>query len=502
MLHDLNPKFFSQKKFEIDNSLILNFITDVGVERFNKYYNVDNYSIVCRFKKFEKGRSMVKLYRFFNSAKGQFFIMRFQVQFDSKLMTFVLTSADFKKFFGLKIDAIICSNKMEMIVMFQKVFMNIEFIQTTLYKKVVMESSHVGVEKRLLWIQNTVDFYNLSDKIQDEQNPHFLQEKVVHFQIIGKKVIKQNNNFIVLTIAEDLYAKTLFIFLYVPKSRRRFVVKFDKELLINSLSRTAQDLTYQMNSTKKYSMKKKIDNIEKLIINMCRKNNKPKVDDLSNWIELFDEQVLWEKKDKNVWLFKFEGLHGIIREFISIRILDSQQILLETYIDGYLNQSDIFKPYSPIIINDLRYFSFFVHLTKPRHIIRKNDNINIYNFLRITNFCSEDQKNVNGKFFKDLVHLLEEKIFEKLVSSELSFHKVSFTEFKQKQSNDAQAITGKKHVKFEDENNDKKKLSFRHTYIGEENYNCKIIPIFSIVFTIKPRRIFSIYFNQTSFIKR
>ena len=373
-----------------------------------------------------------------------------------------------------------------------------EFIRTTLYQKLAMESFRKSAEKRLFWVQNTVDFYSLESVVAVQQKHHFLHEKAMYFQIIGKKVIRQNGNFIVLTLAEDLCGKVFYIFMYVPRSKRRFVVKFDKDLLVGALSKYVGDLTQTMNSTPKFHMKRKIQNVEELISGLVAKKQCHQNQDLKNWVELFEDKLLWEKKENSVWLFNLGNLAGIVREYISIRVFESQQILLETYIDGYLNQIDIFKPYAPAIINDLRHFSFFVNLTKPQRIIRKNDNINIYNFLRIANFCPENQTEVNGNFFKNLVHLLEEKIFEKLSKSEISFHKINLSDFKESKSSDAKNEDEIKTNKIQS----RRQFLDKHTFIGEAKYNCQIVPIFSTVFTISPRRIFSIYFNQASNLKR
>lgn len=502
MLKDQNPIFDTQKSIKIDNSLILNFITDVGVNRFSKYFDLKNFSIVCNFKKSGKGFAIVKLYRLFNVDTNEFFVIRFQITIGSKFVTLVVTSADIRTHFGLSLDYKNCNKSIEMISLFQKILTGMEFIQTTLYQKIAMESVHEAAEHKLFWIQNTVDFYNLGSENSDKQRHRFLNQKAMYFQIIGKKVIRHNNNYIVLTLADDLFAKILFIFIYIPKSRRRFVVKFDKELLINSLSEYVNDLTYQMNITKNFRMQNKIQSIEELIIGMGRKKNGMKSQDLQDWVHLLDQQLLWEKKENNAWLFNLGNLFGIVREYISIRIFEAHQILLETYIDGYLNQIDIFKPYAPAIINDLRHFSFFISLTKPQRIIKKNDNINIYNFLRITNFCSENRTDVNGNFFKDLVHLLEEKLLKKISTSEISFHKINLSDFKQKSNENHDQLLRKNGIGYDETNKNRRQLSVRHTYIGEEKCNCKIIPIFSTVFTINPRRIFSIYFNQVSLIIR
>lgn len=466
---------------------------------------MQTFNIRCSFKRLEKCTAVVKLYRFINIGVSDFFIARFQVNFNSKLSSLVLTSSDMESYFGLAITSLICNDPHKVVGIFQTLLTNMEFIKTRLYKKLAMESVRESSEKKLFWIQNSLDFYNIDYEPIVKKKHKFLNEKAMYFKIIGKRVLKQHDSFIVLTIAEDLLGKTVYLFFYIPKSQRRFVVKFDKDFLITNLSEHVLELTQLMNSTKDYRMQRSIQNIEEVIVQMYRKQSWFREQDLRCWSEMLEGDNLLEKKN-SVWLFKVGNLFGIVREYVSITMFESQQVLLETYIDGYLNQTDIFKPYAPMRVSDLRFFSFFISLTKSQRIIKKNDNINIYNFVKLTNFCSENRLDVNGRFFKDLVYLLEVKMLHKLSSTGISFHRINLNQFKhftiarlQQRQDDLQMgtpdnIDSSKGFVF------KRSLNARHTYTDQDDFNCQIIPIFSTVFTLVPRRIFSIYFNQKSCI--
>lgn len=493
----------TQQPVTIDNSLIVKFITDVGTEQFEQFYNLKTFNIAFAIKRMSKGSAIIRVYRFKNWAVEEFFIVRFQISIASRLLSLVLTSEDLRTHFGFCIKSANCNQQLEMVSLFQRILAGTELIPTRLYRKLVMETSNSDSEHRLFWTQNSVDFYQLDSRPVVSARHKFLKNKAIYFQVIGKKIIKAKDQFIVLTLAEDLCGKVLYIFMYIPKSRRRFVVKFDKEVLISSLGDFVDQTKTKQQSKMDSKTTLKVQIAEELIIRMYTKRDRPQLQDLERWTALFDDNLVWEKKENCVWLFSLCGLTGIIREYLSIKMIESQQVLFEIYLDGYLNQSDIFKPYSPIIASDLRHFAFLVTLTKPKRVIRRNENINVYNFLRISGFGGATAKEVNGRFFKDLVHLLGERTEERLAATEVSFHKVNLTDFKHRVPvnngalpEDPRGAAGAESARI------RRQFSDRYTYIGQDSFNCQIIPIFSTVFTISPRRIFSIYFNQVSELNR
>lgn len=493
----------TQQPVVIDNALIVKFITDVGTEQFEQFYNLQTFNIAFAIKRMSKGSAVIRIYRFKNWAVDEFFIVRFQITIASRLLSLVLTSEDLRTHFGFCIQSANCNQKLEMVSLFQRILAGTELIPTRLYRKLVMETSNSEADYRLFWTQNSVDFYRLDSRPAVSARHKFLQNKAIYFQVIGKKIIKTRDQFVVLTLAEDLCGKVLYIFMYVPKSRRRFVVKFDKEVLISSLGDFVDQTKTKQHNKMDSKTALKVQIAEELIIRMYTKRDRPQLHDLDRWTALFDDNLVWEKKENCVWLFSLCGLTGIIREYLSIKMIESQEVLFEIYLDGYLNQSDIFKPYAPVIASDLRHFAFLVTLTKPRRVIRRNENINVYNFLRISGFGGATAKEVNGRFFKDLVHLLGERTEERLAATEVSFHKVNLADFKHKVPinngalpEDPRGLDGAESAR------KRRQFSDRHTYVGQESFNCQIIPIFSTVFTISPRRIFSIYFNQVSGLNR
>lgn len=430
--------------------LVLAFIRDEAVEKYANYFTLSTFSIPCNIQKIGPGFVIVNFYRFKNINEEDFFIIKFQISIGCKYQTIVINSTDVFDNFNIRITKDDCKEKSLLIRIFQKILATMTSERTLLYNKIALVIKAKGSQMRDTLFENSINFYDVG-KSSIEADHKFLKQRTIFFIPYEKKTIKIGGNFLIITLARDVNASNLFIFLYAPMSKRRFVVKYPLIILAQRFLETYKpgtsaefsDISKNFGLSRLYPADKKylepdIDTsacnvpLSNHILNLFRlcnsnlieskgfktnldlmrfimseyRNNGSYFHWLSN-VELF-------KRNQSM-ILKFRNFEGIIREYISMRVVDQDDILIETCLDSYLDHNDFFKPYYSIDLQRMQKANFFVTITCSSKEIRRVHSINIWNFCYINQIESSNESlKIFGKTLKDQVYKLESEIIQSL----------------------------------------------------------------------------------------
>jgi hypothetical protein len=595
----------ASEEMVISRNLVLTFIRDEAVEKYANYYTLSTFSITCNIKKIGPGFVIVNFYRFKNIDMEDFFIIKFQISIGCKYQTLVINSTDVKNIFDITISKSDCKEKSQLISIFQRLLSTMTSEKTLLYNKIALIINNSENENRSQLYENAVNFYNINQDNKNKSNHLFLKKRTTYFVPYEKKTIKINGNFLIATLAGDIKGFNMYIFLYAPTSKRRFVVTFPltviykrfnapDDLKTTSKSKSKKQERERSKKEEEQKLKSKqnepprlpLTNSKVVITRSNLKNEsvfdtsqisgKLKNDSLSmsdikknekkktikfapqqnlevstyttpnlvpGYSEIFkiletnenefaesdDEcesqgralmdsfmQDKYKNKSYFGWLeniklkkinktliLSFENLEGIVREYVSMRVMDSQDILIETYLDSYLDHEEIFKPYYNIDLQRMQKAYFYITVSRCGMLSRKVDALNIWNFIKSQQLAANISI-VYAKFLKDIVYRLEEILLQQISSNNLNYQKSDLSCFKHGNVDNSKIKQIRKSLFNRAKiysNNENTYFVPQRSCIDDKGFVFKRKPIFSTVFTLRPKRIFTIFVEDYSKIK-
>jgi hypothetical protein len=457
------------------------------------------------------------VYFYTSNQQKNFYIIKFEVFVQTKYEVIVMNSLDLRDVCSINITENESRDKLKLISVFHKILSRLNYKSTFLYKKLNLVFSHINNEKNKKVYKNLFE-RSLTENIEETIFKPFLYEKCEYFKSYVKKILKYNGKFIIITFAEDYHRKNLFIFLYIPSSQRRFIVKFR----ISALEETLPELYFDISKITKIFMKnsqkrvrftfkstkeiepsinnkqEQLARLEQTALRQQNSSSKPKINYLL-WLQL--AQLTFET---NVWYLHFADLRGVAKEYISMKIINQENILIVIYLDMYMNQLDIFKPYYKINSWDLTNFSLEINISKVIHFFKQISFVNLEKVARSKLYTFESFKIfINGWILNQISWSFEDLIFERIQEKKMKYKETSFNDFKKIKARDqVKGIVLRNSIhKLQKHEPSRTSFKINQQLIKNDNKILKRETIYSTVYSREPKRIFTIFLEVMSKLK-
>lgn len=455
------------------------------------------------------GPSFVMVHVYASKEFPDLYIFKFEITIQMSLKVISMTSNDLNNICSISISVHDFNDRIKMMGILQKVLSKIVLKSTFICKKLVFVFSHINNQKSKVLFENRIAFNERDDGPKDK-TVGFLKEKCVYFKSFVKKVLKYNGKFILLTFVEDFNRKNLFIFMYIPHSQRRFIVKFRISAIEENLPKSYKKVlqthktSYFGPKIMHYANKFKFSSKKLMQAQVAAsaksfgenpagtpKEYRPQINYLL-WIELAQLYFI-----NNKWFLSFNNLNGIAKEFISMEILNQEKILIEVYINNYLNQFQIMQAFKNIRFNEVEDFKLEITISKSGEFFKHAIPLSLKRV--IENLKPKDQQEIlrqamiNGYSFLVVGSHIKAEAIREIYQQELRYKEITMSSMKDT-NNILVSLFRKRFTKrslFGGDVSKEMKGSLPVQTIKQTIMARSVI--FSTVLTLRPKRVFTIY---------
>ena len=210
------------------------------------------------------------------------------------------------------------------------------------------------------------------------------------------------------------------------------------------------------------------------------------------WIELAQLYFI-----NNKWFLSFNNLNGIAKEFISMEILNQEKILIEVYINNYLNQFQIMRAFKNIRFNEVEDFKLEITISKSGEFFKHAIPLSLKRV--IENLKPKDQQEIlrqamiNGYSFLVVGSHIKAEAIREIYHQELRYKEITMSSMKDT-NNILVSLFRKRFTKrslFGGDVSKEMKGSLPVQTIKQTIMARSVI--FSTVLTLRPKRVFTIY---------